>query len=130
MQLHTLKSNSARKTKIRRGRGGKRGTFSGRGTKGQKARAGRRIYPEMRDLIKKIPKKKGYNQTFAPKTIVAVKASIIVRKFKAGETITPKLLVARGVIHRIAGKTPRVKILAPGDLLKSFNVKDCELVKS
>ena len=41
------------------GRGGKRGKTSGRGTKGQNARAGRKKRPEMRDFIKRIPKLRG-----------------------------------------------------------------------
>jgi large subunit ribosomal protein L15 len=58
MQLHELK---IKKTKTQRiGRGGKRGTTSGRGQKGQKSRAGRRIRPAMRDLIIRIPKQRGF----------------------------------------------------------------------
>ena len=53
MQLHTLKRKTKNKTKKIVGRGGKRGTYSGRGLKGQKARAGRKIRPEFRDLLKK-----------------------------------------------------------------------------
>ena len=37
------------------GRGSKRGKTSGRGTKGQKSRAGHKIRPEIRDRIKKLP---------------------------------------------------------------------------
>ena len=39
MQIHELKPNHKRKTGKRIGRGGKRGTYSGRGVKGQKSRA-------------------------------------------------------------------------------------------
>ena len=59
MQFHTIK----RKTKNRKarqvGRGGTRGKTSGRGTKGQNARAGRKKRPELRDFIKRIPKLRG-----------------------------------------------------------------------
>ena len=40
MQLNQLKSHTKRKDAKRVGRGGKRGTYSGKGTKGQKSRAG------------------------------------------------------------------------------------------
>ena len=60
MQLHKLKPNYKAKKRKRIGRGGKRGTYSGRGIKGQKSRAGGKLRPEMRDIIKKIPKKRGY----------------------------------------------------------------------
>ena len=52
MQLHTLKRKTKNKTKKRVGRGGKRGTYSGKGLKGQKSRAGKKIRPEIRDIIK------------------------------------------------------------------------------
>ncbi|HVY35840.1 MAG TPA: uL15 family ribosomal protein, partial [Candidatus Paceibacterota bacterium] len=53
--LHSTK-NKKKKTV---GRGSKRGKTSGRGTKGQKARAGHRIRPHIRDIIKKLPKLRG-----------------------------------------------------------------------
>lgn len=59
MQFHQLQSIRMRRKK-RVGRGGKRGTTSGRGTKGQKSRAGRKIRPQERDLIIRIPKKRGF----------------------------------------------------------------------
>ena len=57
VQFHQLKIKNRRKKSRQVGRGGKRGKTSGRGTKGQKARAGRKLRPEMRDIIKKFPKK-------------------------------------------------------------------------
>ena len=59
MQLHTLQPLNSLKGKKRVGRGGKRGTYSGRGQKGQRSRAGRKIRPAMRDLIQRLPKLRG-----------------------------------------------------------------------
>lgn len=60
MQLHTLQG--FRTKQVRRvGRGGKRGTTSGRGTKGQKSRAGHVIRPAVRDLIIRLPKRRGFD---------------------------------------------------------------------
>ena len=59
MQLHQLRG-SPHKNKKRIGRGGKRGSYSGRGVKGQKSRAGRRIRPAERDLIQRLPKLRGF----------------------------------------------------------------------
>ena len=59
MQFHNLKSKTKRKSKRQVGRGGKRGKTSGRGTKGQNARAGHKKRPELRDFIKRIPKLRG-----------------------------------------------------------------------
>ena len=59
MQLHTLQPTHPLKDKKRIGRGGKRGTYSGIGVKGQGARAGNKKRPGMRDLIQQIPKLRG-----------------------------------------------------------------------
>lgn len=59
MQLHQLQPLYKLKDKKRIGRGGKRGTYSGRGQKGQKARAGHKIRPALRDLIQRLPKLRG-----------------------------------------------------------------------
>ena len=56
MQLHQISPKLKLKKKKLIGRGGKRGTYSGRGMKGQKARAGRKIRPASRDLIQSLPK--------------------------------------------------------------------------
>lgn len=45
MHIHTLSSNLPQKSRKRIGRGGKRGTYSGKGQKGQKSRSGAKISP-------------------------------------------------------------------------------------
>ncbi|RKY30246.1 MAG: 50S ribosomal protein L15, partial [Candidatus Omnitrophota bacterium] len=50
MQIHNIKSQSRNKKRV--GRGGKRGTYSGRGIKGQRARAGAKIPSSQRRQIK------------------------------------------------------------------------------
>ncbi len=59
MQLHELQPITKSKSKKRVGRGGKRGTYSGKGMKGQKSRAGRKIRPAVRDLMQRTPKLRG-----------------------------------------------------------------------
>jgi len=59
MQFHTLKRKTANKKARQVGRGGTRGKTSGRGTKGQNARAGHKNRPELRDFIKRVPKLRG-----------------------------------------------------------------------
>lgn len=59
MQLHEVVPIHKNKSKKRIGRGGKRGTYSGRGMKGQKSRAGHKIRPAIRDLIQRTPKLRG-----------------------------------------------------------------------
>lgn len=60
MQLHELKPNHKLKKTKRVGRGGKRGTYSGHGIKGQKSRAGRKMQPIIRNIIKRYPKLRGH----------------------------------------------------------------------
>ena len=59
MQFHTLKRKTKNKKSREVGRGGTRGKTAGRGTKGQNARAGRKKRPELRDIIKRVPKLRG-----------------------------------------------------------------------
>ena len=131
MQLHSLKPASPKKTARRIGRGGKRGKMSGRGHKGQTARAGNSTRPEMREQIKKLPKLRGHgvNRAVAVNAErvlpVVVNLSIIEATFDAGATVSPKTLVASGVISSVRKRAPMVKILATGDLTKKLVFTDC-----
>jgi len=60
MQIHQIKTIHKEKEPKRVGRGGKRGTYCGRGGKGQTARAGHKMQPVIRELIKRYPKLRGY----------------------------------------------------------------------
>src|SRR6185369_6784341 len=60
MQIHNLKRVHKNKGDRIVGRGGKRGKTSGRGGKGQTARSGNKRRPELRDIIKRLPKNRGY----------------------------------------------------------------------
>lgn len=131
MQLHQLQPKTYFRKSRRVGRGGKRGTTSGRGTKGQKARAGHKIRPALRDIIKKLPKKRGYRfKSFRPKPLV-VNLDALDRHFKDGETITPEILLKKGLVRKIKGRAPNVKILGGGEAMKKkFIFKGVMLSKS
>ena len=111
MQLQDIKTTTARKSKKRVGRGGKRGTYSGRGIKGQKARSGHRIRPALRDIISKIPKKRGYAVPKIGMKYFGVNLQEIVGKFESGATITLKALAEKGLVKTRGGRMPQVKIL-------------------
>ena len=130
MQIHELKTRAARKTKKVVGRGGKRGKTSGRGTKGQKARAGHRIRPAMRDTIKKIPKRRGEGVSrnqFKTETdrSVVLNIGLLSTVFVSGEQVTPKTLLEKGLIEKAGDRMPTVKILAHGELDKKLNIRGC-----
>ena len=136
MQLHDLKASSARKESKRIGRGGKRGKTSGRGGKGQTARTGNSTRPEMRDFIKKLPKLRGHgvnrSRTVNGERVLAVPVNLnkLEAAFAAGETVTPKTLVAKGVINAVAKRAPMVKILATGEVTKKLTIEGCTVSKA
>lgn len=125
MQIHQLKPIHKQKKHKRVGRGGKKGTYSGRGMKGQRSRAGRKMQPSIRELIKKFHKLKGYRVERLQKTTVIVDIFKIEQKFEPSETVSPQSLLEKGLIRRIAGKMPVVKILGGKEIKKSLVFENC-----
>lgn len=131
MQLHQLKPTTTRKDAKRIGRGGKRGKTSGKGGKGQTARAGGRPRPEMRDIIKRLPKLRGFgknrargvNNERALFAIINLKA--IDAAFEAGDTVSPQTLIGKGLLSTKKGKVPQVKILGTGEITKKVTLSGC-----
>ena len=130
MQTNSLKAKTQRITSPRVGRGGKRGKTSGRGTKGQKARAGRKMRPEMRDLIKKLPKRRGFGKnrarTVRPQVVYSpVSLAVLESAFASGDSVTPATLHKKGLVRSRGGYVLPVKILGTGTLTKKLTVTDC-----
>lgn len=130
MQLNDLKRVTPQKSEKRVGRGGKRGKTSGRGTKGQKARAGHKIFPQVREQLKKLPKLRGYRQKSIQDKPLPVNLDALEMFFAAGDTVNPKVLLERGVIRARRGETPKVKVLGTGELTKKLNVAGCAISTS
>lgn len=130
MQFHQIQRNAFSRLARRVGRGGKRGTYSGRGIKGQKARAGAKFRPAERDIIKKIPKLRGYRFTaFRPRPAI-INLDALERVFTPGEIVSPDTLLAKHLIRRVRGKTPQVKILGRGVVIGKFVFRDVIFSKS
>lgn len=125
MQLHTLKRNTKRKTKQQVGRGSKRGKTSGRGQKGQASRAGRKMRPEIREVIKKIPKLRGRGknifQSFEIKP--AIVNLVDLANIPAGTVLTPKSFVDLKLVELLKGKVPSIKILGNGEITQALTFK-------
>jgi large subunit ribosomal protein L15 len=117
MQLHTLKPKTKRKVSKQVGRGGTRGKTSGKGTKGQNARAGHKKRPEIRDFIKRIPKLRGRGvsslKSFQDKPL-SVNLDTIDKVFQDGQTVNIDALVSAKIISLKSGKASSIKILAGG----------------
>jgi large subunit ribosomal protein L15 len=114
MQFHNLKKNKTNRKAKQVGRGGARGKTSGRGTKGQNARAGRKKRPEMRDIIKRLPKLRGRGKNFLKSRLekaLPINISRVQTHFKVGEEINAKTLLAKGLIKTRNGRIPKVKNL-------------------
>lgn len=127
MQINELTRKHKNTKRMTVGRGGKRGKTSGRGTKGQKARAGRKIRPEIRDVIKRVPKMRGRgknsNLSIEEKPVV-LNLGALEAVFKVGDVITRAVLIEKGLISMRNGRIPAVKILGTGTLTKKLSFKD------
>lgn len=128
MQINNLIPKTKSKKTMIVGRGGKRGKTSGRGGKGQTARAGHKKRPELRDFIKRVPKLRGRgvnpNKSIQDKPITLNVGDLDVL-FNTGETVNPSSLMEKGAISRTSGKLPVVKILADGEIAKKLEVVGC-----
>jgi len=133
MQLHELRPTAVKKTAKRIGRGGKRGKTSGRGGKGQTARTGNSTRPEMRDFIKKLPKLRGHgknrSRTVNGERVLAFPVNLnrLEAAFATGEIVSPKTLVAAGVVETVSKRPPLVKILATGEITKKLTIQGCQI---
>jgi large subunit ribosomal protein L15 len=109
--------------RVGRGTGSGHGTYSGRGCKGQKARAGNnKVRPGFEGgqlpLIKRLPRKRGFTNIFRIEySIVSVGA---LNAFESGTEVTPELMLAAGLIK---SSSRPVKILSDGDIDRPLTVK-------
>ncbi len=125
MQAHQLKppkgAKHARK-RVGRGNAAGQGTYSGRGLKGQKSRAGnkpRRFFEGGQTrLFKRLPARRGFHNRFRVE-YAAVNLSDLER-FDSGTEVTPELLKETRILRSL--RKP-VKILAMGTLSKSLTVR-------
>ena len=133
MQSHTLKARTKRQKSRYVGRGGRRGKTSGRGTKGQNARAGRKKRPDLRELIRHIPKLRGRgvnsNKSISRKP-VAVQLSKIATKFTAGEVVSSKTLYSKKMVEKISGYIPTVKIVGNLSVPHKLTIRGLKLSAS
>lgn len=111
--------------RVGRGQSSGRGKTSGRGGKGQTARAGNKRRPEWRDIIKKLPKRRGYGKNRGRTVITrpdarALSLAFLEERFEAGAVVSNKTLAEKGIILRSAHP---VKIVGGGELSKKLSVQ-------
>ena len=114
-------SKKSRK-RVGRGNGSGHGTYSGRGCKGQKSRAGYKMRPGFEGgqlpLIKRLPRKRGFTNIFRTEYSTVNVGQL--SRFDAGSEVTPEMLVSSGLVKSL--KKP-VKILANGEISHALTVK-------
>jgi large subunit ribosomal protein L15 len=128
MQMNNLKRQTKRMKVRLHGRGGKRGKTAGRGTKGQNARAGRKFRPVMRDVIKKLPKLRGYAFNSHVAKAVAINLNQL-DVFAKGSTVNLQTLAEKGILNKKLGKFPAVKILGTGEIKAALNFERVQVSK-
>jgi large subunit ribosomal protein L15 len=118
MQIHQL-TTKKRKPRKTIGRGGKRGTYSGKGNKGQKARSGASIDPLFEggrsSLIERMKKVRGFKSTHPKKNVI--KLSDLDKNFKDGEIVSIESLMKAGLVSKKDVKSG-TKILSSGTITK------------
>jgi len=127
MQINDLQPLNPPQKRKRIGRGGKRGNYSGRGSKGQKSRAGAKMKPQLREIINKFPKKRGERFKIVKDNILTISLERLQKIFPQGGTITPSLIIKKGLAKRTPHQKLKIKILAKGDLQTKFNIQNCLL---
>jgi large subunit ribosomal protein L15 len=124
MKLHDLKPSPGTKhppKRVGRGNGSGHGTFSGKGCKGQKARAGKPVRLGFEGgqlpLFRRLPHKRGFsNADFRTSYDVVNLGSLEI--LEAGTEVSAEMLVGLGFVK---GNKP-IKILGSGELSKPLKV--------
>ncbi len=119
MQIHEI--STIKKNKKRIGRGGKRGTYSGKGMKGQKSRSGGNVDPLFEGgrttLIQKMKKNRGFKSPHAKK--VTLSLSKLENIYNDGDTVSIETLTKRKIL-RVKTIKNGVRIVATGKITKKL----------
>jgi large subunit ribosomal protein L15 len=111
-----------KRKRVGRGDGSGHGTYSGRGCKGQKSRAGNKMRPGFEGgqmpLIKRLPEKRGFANVFKTEYSLVNIGQLSV--FEPGSEVTPEKLVASGIVKSL--ERP-IKILAAGEMAHPLVIK-------
>ena len=123
-KLNSFKLPEKRKSRTRVGRGnGSKGTYSGRGLKGQKSRSGGGVplffEGGQLPLVKRLPFLRGFKNRFK-KDFSIVNLLDIENKFNEGDEVNAESLFNHNLIRK---KSSNVKILGNGNLKKSLKIK-------
>jgi large subunit ribosomal protein L15 len=134
MYLHDLPKRKNKKEKGKRiGRGygsGVGGHSVGRGTKGQKSRAGHKSLVGFEGgqtpFFRRMPKFMGFKPVNKVEN-VAVNLDVVSDNYKSGETVSLESLKSKGLIGK---NVENVKILGMGEIKKKITIKSLPMSKT
>jgi len=122
MQIHQL-TVTKKKSRKRIGRGGKRGTTSGRGSNGQKSRSGASVDPLFEGgrstFLERLKKVRGFKSIHQKKCVI--KLSALESAYTDGETVSLATLIEKKLAPKVA-LSRGVKIVATGELKKKLTL--------
>ena len=128
MRLHELQADPGavrRRKRVGRGHAAGQGKTCGRGQKGQKARGTpkRGFEGGQNPIYKRVPKLRGQSNKAMNIGIFRKKTAIVnveqLEQWDDGATITPQILLERGLVKNIADG---LKVLGRGDLTKKLTI--------
>ena len=126
--LRPPRGSRHRKVRVGRGIGSKLGRTAGKGNKGQKSRKGYSRRPGFEGgqmpLRRRIPKRGFHNPSRLEYAVINVET---LNAFPAGETVTPELLIATGMIGEARAA---IKVLGDGELTAALTVRAHKFSKS
>ncbi len=112
-----------RRKRVGRGNASGKGTYSGRGLKGQLSRSGRDYNSVFEggamSIMRTLPRRKGFK---APFRVDAQPINVVdlERRFADGDTVDADALVAAGLLRRAS---QRFKVLAGGELASALHLR-------
>jgi large subunit ribosomal protein L15 len=128
VKLNELRDNPRARVKSKRlgrGIGSGKGKTSGKGVKGQKARAGVSLNGfegGQMPIYRRLPKRGFWNpfrKAFAPVNIGALEAAIVAGKLDGGQPIDEGVLRAAGLVR---GRSDGVRLLAKGGISRAVTI--------
>ena len=132
-----LENIPERKNRIKRGKRLGRGYGSGvgghtvgRGSKGQKSRAGHKSLEFFEGgnvaFFRRMPKYKGFNQKFKKEAQV-VSVETLEKSFDDGEIINEKVLKDKGIVRK---NSALIKVLGQGEITKKLTIEGIQVSQS
>lgn len=125
MKLHDLRpaeGSTQKRKRVGRGTGSGKGKTSGRGMKGQNARAGGGVRFTFEGgqlpLVKRLPKLRGFNNRFKV-YYTAVNLDILDRLFDANTVVSPDSLAGRGLVDA----ADPIVVLGRGEISKPLQIQ-------